>query len=746
MLRAKNFYRASSFPFTTGCLVVVAACLVFFSFGGGKPRFFLQLDNQITDIMLHWRGPQPSSGSVVVVDIDEKSLAQIGQWPWPRTEVARLLEAIAAQGPKAIAMDMVFAEVDRTSPRYGLDELEPLLLKRFSPKEIHDLKAEQRFDHDVTLGSAIAVTPTILGYVFQVADDGLKNPQNVPFPSINLDLQPQGINFTDLPLPNAYRAIVNVPAVSTAQTEGFFNVIPDSSGTVRKVPLFMACDGVPYPSLALEVARIGLGINSATIHVASQSRGRFPLLGVSLGGQFIPTDSTGQLTINFRGPGKSFPYYSAADVLKGRTEQFKDKYVLVGTSAAGLHDLRATPFGSVVPGVEIHASVVDNILSGDSLRYDIYTEIGLTYTAIIVGGVTLAALLSFSSPLVGGLGGMMLIVASLVYGTYQQLFLKGVVVGVSYPLLTLSTVFVVVTLFNYFIKDREKRFIQGAFSHYVSPQVVQELVDAPEKLILAGEERELTIFFNDIRGFTTISESMSSPDLARFLNEYLSAMSDIIMAHQGTVDKYIGDAIMAIWGAPLSDQDHAIHALRAAMAMRQGLRNLQPEWCQKGLPAIEIGVGINTGRVSVGNFGSSQRFDYTVIGDNVNLASRLEGLNKLYGTSILISESTHEAVKDLFYCHLVDTVRVKGRGRPVAIYQPLCEGEPSMEVIEQYKRFEQGIRSYQELNFTQAREIFLSLRQGEQGAICDLYLRRIEAFIQHPPPSDWDGVFTAVSK
>ncbi|MBU4151477.1 MAG: adenylate/guanylate cyclase domain-containing protein, partial [Proteobacteria bacterium] len=380
------------------------------------------------------------------------------------------------------------------------------------------------------------------------------------------------------------------------------------------------------------------------------------------------------------------------------------------------------------------------------LRHDIYTEIGLTYTVIIAGGVTLAALLAYSSPLIGGLGGMALIVFTLVYGTYHQLFLQGVVVGVSYPLLTLSSVFVVVTLFNYCIKDREKRFIQGAFSHYVSPQVVQELVDAPEKLILAGQERELTVFFNDIRGFTSISESMASPELARFLNEYLSAMSDIIMAHQGTVDKYIGDAIMAIWGAPLPDQEHAVHALRAAMAMGDALRKLQPEWSKKGLPAIEIGVGINTGRVSVGNFGSTQRFDYTVIGDNVNLASRLEGLNKIYGTSILLSEPTYEAVKGAFFCQLVDRVRVKGKDRPVAIYQPRCEGEPSTKILEQSKKFEEALGYYQGQNFYQARAILLSLQQEEQSPMYDLYLGRIDAFLFDPPPPDWDGVFTATSK
>ena len=746
MSSAKLLVLCALSPFKAGCLVALIASLVFFSFGGEKPPFLERIDNQIVDIMFHWRGPQADSGSVVVVDVDEKSLARIGQWPWPRDVVARLLAAIADQGAKVIGLDIVFAEADRTSPKFGLDELESFLAQRFSPQEIGRLHDDERLDHDLTLGRTVAATPTILGYVFQTVNDGLKNPESVPFPSINLALEPAGIKFTELPLPKAYRAIVNVPAVATAQTEGFFNVFPDSSGTVRKVPLFMLYDGVPYPSLALEMARLGLGANQVTIHVSPHSRGRYPILGISLDGRFLPTDSIGQMMVNYRGPQRTFPYYSAADVLTGAGPGLKDKYVLIGTSAAGLLDLRATPFDNVFPGVEVQANLIDNILRADPLRYDIFTEIGLTYTGIIVGGVLLSALLAYSSPLIGGLGGMALIVLALIYGTYRQLFLENAVIGISYPLMTLSAVFVIVTLGNYFFEDRKKRFIQGAFGRYVSPQVVQELINAPDKLSLAGEERELTIFFNDIRGFTTISESMPSKELALFMNEYLSAMSDIIMAHQGTVDKFIGDAIMALWGAPLADKDHAVHAVRTALSMLEKLRELQPAWSAKGLARIEIGIGLNTGRVSVGNFGSLQRFDYTVIGDNVNLASRLEGMNKVYGTNILISESTLAAVKDTFYCRFVDKVRVKGKEQPVAIYQPVQEGRPDPAIIEEDRKFEQALRLYQEKEFDQAHELLSALHKGNPSPLYDLYLRRITAFRQAPPPVDWDGVFTATSK
>ncbi len=428
------------------------------------------------------------------------------------------------------------------------------------------------------------------------------------------------------------------------------------------------------------------------------------------------------------------------------SKELSDKYILIGTSAKGLLDLRAIPFSSVFAGVEVHANLIDNILQGDPFRYDFLTEVGLTYTVIIAGGLLLSALLAYSSPLIGGLGGFISIVMGLFYGTYHYLFLNNRLVGITYPLSTILMVFLVVTLFNYFFKDREKRFVQGAFGHYVSPEVVKELIDSPEKLSLAGEERVVTIFFNDIRGFTTISERMNSRELGLFMNEYLTAMSDLIMLHKGTVDKYIGDAIMALWGAPLDDNQHAGNALRASLRMMELLHKLQPEWSERGLPTIDIGIGLNTGLVSVGNFGSQQRFDYTVIGDNVNLASRLESLNKMYGTNILISDSTRLEVGDDFLCRFVDLVRVKGKDKPVSIYQPLLEGDPSVELLDEVQRFNDAIGHYRNQEFMQAKDIIESLHHTEPSKLYQLYLDRIEEFLANPPPAEWDGVFTATTK
>ncbi|MFZ5762111.1 MAG: CHASE2 domain-containing protein [Thermodesulfobacteriota bacterium] len=734
-------------PFKVGCLVVLAAVLLFYSFGQQKPLLLAALDNRVTDAMFRWRGTMPTSSQVVIVDLDEKSLRKIGQWPWPRHTVARLITTIGSAQPKAIGLDIVFAESDRTSPKNFLDELEHYLPGSITQGQIQALKEKEALDHDVALGKAFSETPSVLGYVFQTMDDKLKSEAEKPFPTALIRMEPSQFKYRDLALIPAYRAIINTVQISQGESEGFFNVFPDPAGTVRKVPLFMGLDGVPYPSLALEMLRIGLKEQAVTIHVSEQVKGgEKGILGVSLADKFIPTDESGQITVNFRGPAYTFPYLSAADALAGRDlDQLQGKYVLIGTSAAGLLDLRATPFSNIYPGVEVHANIIDNVLKGDPFSHDFYTEIGLTYTIIILGGLFLSALLAHTSALAGGLGGILLIEATVV-GNYHLFFKQNELVGVVYPLATVIVVFMIVTLFNYFYEGRERRFISKAFGHYVSPQVVEEISKNPERLSLKGEQKVLTVLFSDIRGFTTISEKMSPEELGRFMNDYLTAMSNIVMAMKGTVDKYIGDAIMAIWGAPLDDAEHAANCVRAAFGMMAKLNEMRPQWEERGLPVVDIGIGINSGLMSVGNFGSEQRFDYTVMGDNVNLASRLEGSNKTYGTNIIVSEYTRDALGDGFFCRFVDMVRVKGKALPVKIYEPLCEGAPDPQVRQRTEEFEQAMVYYRIQRFDDAEKILAGLQAERPARINELYLERIAHFRDNPPPADWDGAFTFTTK
>jgi adenylate cyclase len=726
-------------PLKMGFLVVLAACLIFYSFGTQKPELLTSLDNRITDAMFRWRGPMKTTESVVIVDIDEKSLKYVGQWPWPRNIVARLVQKINAAGPRVIAFDIVFPEADRTSPIQYVGEFKQVFKAQLP--EAQQLADNEMLNHDVALGNAVADAPTVMGYVFQLGNDGLKVPEETPFPSGRLKLAPESTRFGDLELIAAYRAIVNIGDVARGESEGFFNVLPDPSGTVRKVPLLIGLDHIPYPSLALEAFRIGQRQQELTIQVPpDRITPPIDVLGLSVGERFIPTDERVQIAVNFRGPGNTFEYVSAVDVLQGLHQRtLENKYVLIGSSASGLFDLVATPFSNSFAGVEVHANVIDNMIAGDPFAHDIYTEIGLTYALVIVGGILLSFLLVYSGPLSGGLGGLAIILAAVV-GNYQLFFLENVLVGVTYPFLSLIAVFIVVTVFNYFYEGREKSFIRNAFGHYVSPQLVNQLISSPDKLSLKGEQKNLTVLFSDIRGFTTISEQMSSEQLGQFMNEYLTAMSHIIRAYDGTLDKFIGDAIMAIWGAPLDDEDHAAKAVRASMAMMDQLRASQTDFAARGLPVIEIGIGINTGIVSVGNFGSRERFDYTVMGDNVNLASRLEGLNKEYGPNIIISEFTKAALGDRFFCRIVDKVKVKGKNKAVVIYEPLVEGEPDEALRREVEAFEGAVAVYQARQFEKAYDIIEALYRKNPLRLYAVYLHRIKRFRDNPPPPNWDGI------
>lgn len=734
-------------PFKIGVLVIILSCAVFYNFGDRKPLLLTSLDNRIIDTMFQWRGVKPTTGAIVIVDIDEKSLKHIGQWPWPRDIVARLVSAIHQAGAKVIGFDIVFAEEDRTSPHRLIASLSDSLQDKIPQNAINGLKESAALDYDALLGSAVMNATVVLGYVFQTTNDGLKNAADQPFPSSTIKIDPAQIPYDQLALYSAYRATVNVPAVAQAETEGFFNVFPDPSGTVRKVPLFMEMDGIPYPALSLEMLRLGLGEKEITINVSGQKKGsKLGLLGVTLAKRFIRTDDHGQVTVNYRGGRKTFPYLSSYEILQGNDlASLADKYVLIGTSAEGLLDLRATPFTSVFPGVEVHANLIDNVLANDPFIHDIFTEIGLTYALIIGGGLVLTALLAYSGPIIGGISSLLFIIFTIL-GNYHLFFLNNKIVGVVYPLVTIVTLCLIVTVFNYFFEGREKKYIRNAFSHYVSPDVVSQLMKNPDRLTLAGEQKEVTIFFNDIRGFTSISEKMNSAELGVFMNEYLTAMSNIVMAHKGMVDKYIGDAIMAIWGAPLDDDDHAANAVRASLHMIAELKKLRPAWEARGLPYIDIGVGLNTGMVSVGNFGSAERFDYTVLGDNVNLASRLEGSNKAYGTNIIISEYTHAAINDRFYCRFIDLVRVKGKKEPVRLYEPLLEGVPDAALKAEVDRFAEALDRYRCRDFDGAMAILIELNSQKTVPLYSLYLERVEAFKTFPPPPGWDGVFTFTTK
>lgn len=763
-------------PFKAGLFsTLIILCVNWYSPSYVK-SFIRSMDAQIQDMMFRIRGPineneRDKPFAAVIVDIDELSLDKLGQWPWPRYIIADLLKKINKCSPTAIGLDIVFAEPDKTSLKVYLKRLNEVLkagveipedVSFMEPEEVRDilskiLKSEitwpeealRNLDNDALLAKVVEETPcVVLGYSFSYKDDGLKEEDLVPYgagtyiATRSPDAMQESIFKQTGLIP--YRPVINTVILDDAAEDrsGCFSTSFDETGKVREVPLLWEYSNNLYGSLALQMLRVGLGEPNAKVHY-----GKYGITSIEFRNKIIPTDMVGSLYANFRGPGRTFPYVPAAKVIAGDFDKdiFKDKYVLIGTSAGGLLDLRVNPYDDAYPGVEVHATIIDNILYGDLISTPTQEARIVEQRLILLIGILLSAILSYLRPMVG-LFFSIVIFSIVFYVSYYMMFTENEILNISYILITLIFVFMTVTMFNYFFEGKQKRFIAGAFGTYLSPELVEQLVKNPDKLTLKGEEKELTVLFSDIRSFTSISEKLTAEQLSQLLNEYLTPMSDIVMESKGYVDKFIGDAVMAFWGAPVDDEKHAVNAARASLKMISTLVELQKGWDERGMPKIEIGIGLNSGIMSVGNMGSQSRFNYTVMGDNVNLGSRLEGLNKPYGTHIIISESTRTLIGEDFYCRLIDMVRVKGKQEPVKIFELIQEGQPSPELKREVESFNEAFSLYQKKEFATAEKILTGLNGDGGKVLYELYLERIENFKTTPPPQDWDGVYTFTTK
>lgn len=736
---ALSFLRPT--PVKAGLLCVIACCLFWYLLDNENPAFLGEVDNRIVDSMFRFRGPEDSTGSVVIVDIDGDSLKEYGQWPWPRNIVADLTQKIYGSGALVTGFDIIFSEKDRSSPGDFLSQYRDALKGDENIERIlTSINDNPALQHDHLLGKAIAGGTSVLGYKFIFREDFLKNITLRPSPSVTINIYPEEVSTKNLKLVSAYRPVLNIPELSIGSSEGFLNVFPDSGGRVRKIPLFVHMDDVAYPSLPFEMMRLVKDEQEILLHASNEGDGEYrSLLGVSLGDSFIPTDDFGQLTINFRGPYNTFLYLSAGDVLKDiGTDILRDKYVIIGSSASGLIDLVATPYSARLPGVEMHANVLDNLIKNDAMVWEKYSELGLTYILIALAGVIIIASFVILGPL-PGFATTILAVACVVAGNYYLLFLNHHLFAISYVLLSLAVIFLAVTASNYFFEGRKRSFIRKAFSQYVSPSVVNELLKNPERLNLSIETREVTILFCDIRDFTTFSELTPPAELGQFLNTYFSLLTDVIIRHHGMVDKYIGDAIMAVWGTPLDNPNHPTDAVQAALEMVQTVE-AKKDLLQLAGKNINIGIGINTGRVSAGNFGSSKRFDYTVLGDNVNLASRIEGLTKFYQRPILISEFTKKKLAITCGCRFIDRVMVKGRNKEVELFEPLLPAIGPGANPDDQTKYHQAILYYKERRFSESLSVFKELNRNKPDTLYELYISRNRSLMKNPPQPDWIAV------
>lgn len=643
-------------------LSLLVSCLLLASVVALKswePRIVEDWQNRIFDFyqVLTPRPYQPAP--VRIVDIDDASLDRIGQWPWPRTVLATLVDRLKAAGAAAIAFDIVFAEPDRTSPKQIL----PLWGKQALLQ--HELSGLP--DHDEQFARAIARMPVATGFV--LTHDGNH------IPAAKSGMAVAGGNPGSF-LPAFEGSVTPLPILEKVSTgNGALNSQPDHDGMLRRLPLLFRLKDAVYPSLSVEALRLAQGAHGYIVKTAGasgESGGSGEMLAVKIGNIVIPTDRHGSQWLYYSLPERA-RYIPAWQVLEGRagSDKIKGNIVLVGTSAAGLKDIRTTPLNPAVPGVEVFAQGLEQALLGITLSRPDWIK-GAEIVLMVVAGVLLLAVNSFLTP-VWGLFFMAAMLAAAFATSCYVFAAHRILIEPVMPALAVAAVYLSDALARYIRTERERRQIRAAFAQYVSSDLVEELARHPDQLILGGENRRLSVMFCDMKDFTTISEHLPPLELTRLVSRFLTPMTDIILAHQGTIDKYIGDSVMAFWNAPLQDNQHAVHAAKAALAMQEALHRLNvaqaAEMVAKGQPVMPIyaSIGINTGECCVGNMGTLQRFNYSALGDSVNLAARLQAQCRHYGVDILLGETVTQEVQGMALLEL-DLIRVKGKQNATRIY------------------------------------------------------------------------------
>jgi len=636
------------------------------------PNLPSSIDSRLRDYMFNLRGEiKPKSDSVVIIDIDEKSLQALGQWPWSRDILSKILYNLSNAQVAVIGFDIVFAEEDRTSPHKIFKKL--------------DIKKEDIPNFDLEFAQAIANTPTILGYQFELTDKKYINKNAPSIQTIFIEKnKKQGQNY----LITAQGTILNIPILqNSSYSSGFFNNIPDDTGIIRSIPLIISYEDEIYPSLSLETLRIGLGINK--IYINYDENG---IKNLQLDDLIIPTDRYGRLLINFRGKEKTFKYISAFDIYNNNFEKedIKNKIVLIGTSAAALMDLRATPFESIFPGVEIHANAIDNVISQDFLYKSSWIDganIIIIFVLSIFTFFIVRKIPIWITPIF-----IVALILTVCYSIYYLLFNVGIVLNILFPIFTISISGVISLVIGYFYEIKKKEKIKSKFASKVSKDVMEELLKNIDNNKLKAQNKEVSIFFSDIRGFTNISEKLNKPELlVKYLNQYMTPMSEIIIKNNGTIDKYIGDSIMAYWNAPFDIDNHADKAVKSALEQLTKLEDLNKTFEELKQPKIEIGIGITTGITTVGEIGSIGRSDYTIIGDNVNLGSRIESLCKFYGSNLIISQDTKDKLVNKYIFRYLDHVKVKGRNNPIKLWEVLSfETKKDIQIEEEINKYNKG--------------------------------------------------------
>jgi adenylate cyclase len=707
-----------------------------------------RLDDVIYDARLRATMPRTLDPRIVIVDIDEKSLAEIGRWPWARNRLAELMDELHGRQQVAlVGFDIVFAEADESS---GLKRLRQLAQQELKDQPGFAEKVGQlqaKLDYDALFASALINRPIVLGYYFTSDRDG-RTSGVLPAPVMGREnLQGRPIKFT---LWNGYGSNIEQLA-RAAPLAGFFNSITDNDGVVRSIPLVAEYKGQYYEAMSLAIFRMLTGMPAVE---PGLPRDRFVarnyeglesiLLRHGQTTMAIPVDDRVATLVPFRGPGGadggSFKYISASDLLNGRLEPaaLRGKIVLIGTTAPGLLDLRVTPVGQAYSGVEVHANVISGLLDGKLFVKPDYA-LGYEVIILLLSGLTLAFALPLLSATRAILASVLMI--ALIAALNFWLFLgAGLVLPLASALVTALTAFALNMSYGYFVESRSKRDLANLFGTYVPPELVDEMVKDPDSYSMKATNKELTVMFCDMRGFTKMSERMEPTQLQELLNAVFSRLTALIRGNRGTIDKYMGDCVMAFWGAPVDSPNHAHLAVKTALEMSAAVRQINEEHRTAGIPEIGIGIGLNTGTMCVGDMGSDIRRSYTVIGDAVNLGSRLEGLSKVYGVEIVVSETTRRLAPEFAWQEL-DRVRVKGKEQAVAIYSPLgLLASQERDQADEAKTWAALVKAYRAQDWEQCDLMLLNLqRMNAKKYLYELYSDRVASMRLLPFDPAWDG-------
>ncbi len=773
-------------------ITIFALFLYVFTFVGERPtpifEFIQRLELATLDTRFRYRPPRYSHPDpcIVVIDIDQRAQEVLGRWPFSRSNFAKTLDVLRDDGAKVVGFDITFSKPDQSAApiRALWAELE-VRRKRGEPVDAKLSTEVQRlaasFDADKQFATSIQkFGPVILGNYFLFTDADLRGME-----ASALDAYANQIAFFAYPpahplhpesqkqekagmleafantnlLPQGAEA--NLDQLTSALNgdyswTGFFNAPPDADGIVRRASLVLPYGRTKnpdewdiYPSLDLMTARAYLGPPAQDMNLIYGPQGIVEIrFGKAL---LLHPDGRGQMMINYQGPASTFSHYSIVDVLEKTFPPgaFQGKIILIGATATGIGDLRGTPYGGTTyPGVEIHANVIDNILNERFLKHG-FRQALADVLLILFFGIPLGIWMALVSPRWMWFG-VSLLLPMIAVNFWA--FLHGWWLNLLVPALTLSTNVLLVSLYRSLFEEKEKRRVRSAFGQYLSPEVIRRLLLNPQ--LVEPRKTDITVMFSDIRGFTTISEKLDAQELALFLNQYLSDMTSLVFEHHGTLDKYIGDAVMAFWGAPFEEPGHAARGCNTGLKMMDRVREMQKKWEAEGKPHLDIGIGLNTGVASVGNMGSVLRYGYTALGDTVNLSSRLEGLNKDYGTHILVNETTYAAAKDEgFVFRELDLIRVKGKLQPVTIYELIGRaGQNSVygtpeDVRERITLFQQARELYRKRQWAEAQKTFQTIldKWPDEGP-SRTYWKRCQDYLFDEPSSGWDGVFTMTHK